>query len=161
MKLLSPRSWFGRKSITVVVDYGKELYIPKDATGVCYHNPLGEGVQEIRLRSITLKKIPFGVTGLAYREYSECSDMGRFCDGRILDELARKLFDEKSGKAFQKFLGRDRLIFFFGTTFIDFGGEECVPFLNLSDSLPALRYLFRLNQPIDSHVPCYAAFLNQ
>ena len=146
------------KPVTIVVDYDKELYMPKDALGLCYHDPLGKGVQEIRSQSILLKEIPFGITGSGYRDHY---NTGRFCDGHILDELANKLFDEKSEKAFRNFLGRDRLVFFFGTTFMGDDGEECVPFLNLSDTLPALRYLFRMKQPIDSRVPCYAAFLNQ
>lgn len=156
---LLPRWLFRQENQTtsiVVVDYNKELYIPKGAIRVGNHRPVGEGIREIRFSEIVLKEIRPGKTG---QEYVRDGNEIIFCDALILDELVNRVIEEGSREVLFSLFGKNKLIFFFGTTFITTEGEEAVPLLNFSNSMAALRYLYKVGKPIVSMVPCYAAII--
>ena len=129
----------------VTVDYGTELYIPEGTCAVKDDRPVGRGKQEIQLSDILLEEIPAGMSLQAYR--ASCAGE-RFWDARMLDGLFEKAKSNDSTEWLHTALGYNRLVFFLGTTFLTADGEEVVPFLNLSDALPAFRYVYRIQQPV-------------
>lgn len=146
---------------SITVDFGKNhFYMPSGAIAVKNHRPAGAGVQIIQLSNLKLERIAPGQTGYQYL-YSQGSQGKRpFCDALVIDELANLARKENSTSSLQSSLGSHRLIVFFGTIFFDANRNECVPFLNLSSALPAVRYLIGLNKPVEEHtVPCFAALL--
>ncbi|HEY9585342.1 MAG: hypothetical protein A3C93_04415 [Candidatus Lloydbacteria bacterium RIFCSPHIGHO2_02_FULL_54_17] len=139
------------KSITV--DYDSPIYIPRGASSVGRHEPLGCGKMEFDFSHIKLLEIPFGMSGAAY--ISGAPQDTRFCDAKVLDAFTfgntkeNRLIDPKTTRNLIAQLGTGTgPVYFFGTTF-NVGGEEreAISVLNRG-SLPALRYLVRLEEPI-------------
>lgn len=138
---------------SIIVDYDSPLYIPRGASGVNKHEPLGSGKMEFDFSRIRLLEIPFGMKGVDYK--SSAPQNMRFCDAQVLDAFTfgntkkNRLIDPQTTRKLIALLGEGTgPVYFFGTTF-SVGGEEkeAVAVLNRG-SLPALRYLVRMEEQI-------------
>lgn len=138
---------------SIIVDYDSPLYIPRGASGVSKHEPLSSGKMEFDFSRIKLLEIPFGMSGADYK--SSASQNTRFCDAKVLDAFSfgntkenRLINPRVTRKLIAQLGGGVGPVYFFGTTFsVSDEGKEAVAVLNRG-SLPALRYLVRLEEPI-------------
>lgn len=143
------------------IDFTQSPSLPRDAVRVLRHNPVHDNSLTVTGGDLVLEPMPGGVTYEEYfRQYSE----QRLCDALVLDALIEQLkantpqLETVLRQYFGTFAGQ---IFFLGTTFQSNDGRECVPFLNLHTSLPALRYMCPVTHPIRDDILCYACLLNK
>lgn len=157
MSILELLPWFRKP--TLRVDYAEQPVLPRDATEIVRHNPCASGIVRVHPRDLVLLEIP---RGCSYAEYQETHKayVDPLCDAVILDAFGDAITagGKLSTKPLKQFFGNDfrGQVFFLGTSFRARDGQECVSYLNVGLSTPAVRNMCPVNHPVNHDVGGWA-----